>query len=631
MRMGIQGLLPALKSITVGTHVKHYAQQTLGVDAYVWLHRGAFACAMDLALGKHATKYVDYAMHRVRMLKHYGVTPYIVFDGDFLPSKSKTERERAFRRDENKRLGKEYLSRGNTKLAQEYFQKAIDITPDMALRFILALQAESFDYIVAPYEADAQLAYLERIGIIDGVITEDSDLLVFGCRKVLYKMNEFGECMEVSRDQFTHNTGLKLNSFDDNMFRYMAILSGCDYLENIPGMGLKNAHRLVRKHRSLEYILKALKSEFGFKFPGTYEQDFRRANLTFVHQWVFCPLKQALVMGAELTTPLDEQTAHLIGTYMPDETARAVAKGIVDPITKKPIILEPIETTKRPTIKHSKSAPPIGNTLMDTYLRPRPATAVLSEISTNVDVQTDATLSAKRTAPRPSLREQAQLKKLKLFESSPSPPSAKGKVNASDRRSGAECSNENKVSTFFSSRQAISTKASKEDRELEVALAESIREEQTRREFDGFQNPIAFEVQESLRVSSVLEDAKVSEPESISKHFPACDESTTTSFGSVIEESSSKDAPASIFSLPTPPNSQDLGRAAAQWRNRYAFSPSSAASDSLAPHRPSSIGRMRSTVLTRQASLPNLLQSPSQRRAFTVPSFSQSSHTKSKT
>lgn len=46
--------------------------------------------------------------------------------------------------------------------------------------------------IVAPYEADAQLAYLSKEGIIDTVITEDSDLLVFGSRRVLFKMDECG-------------------------------------------------------------------------------------------------------------------------------------------------------------------------------------------------------------------------------------------------------------------------------------------------------------------------------------------------------------------------------------------------------------------------------------------------------
>ena len=43
--------------------------------------------------------------------------------------------------------------------------------------------------IVAPYEADAQLAYLEMQGITQFTITEDSDLLIYGCKKVFDILN----------------------------------------------------------------------------------------------------------------------------------------------------------------------------------------------------------------------------------------------------------------------------------------------------------------------------------------------------------------------------------------------------------------------------------------------------------
>jgi len=36
-------------------------------------------------------------------------------------------------------------------------------------------------FVVAPYEADAQMAYLARNGAVHAVITEDSDLLAYGC------------------------------------------------------------------------------------------------------------------------------------------------------------------------------------------------------------------------------------------------------------------------------------------------------------------------------------------------------------------------------------------------------------------------------------------------------------------
>ena len=93
--MGIAGLLPLLKDIQEATHVEKYRGKTVGIDAYVWLHRGAYACASDLALGRPTTRYVAYAVHRIRMLRHYGVIPYVVFDGGPLPSKAGTEAERA--------------------------------------------------------------------------------------------------------------------------------------------------------------------------------------------------------------------------------------------------------------------------------------------------------------------------------------------------------------------------------------------------------------------------------------------------------------------------------------------------------------------------------------------------------
>ena len=52
--------------------------------------------------------------------------------------------------------------------------------------WIQALQMSGVRYLIAPYEADAQLAYLSLKGLVDIVITEDSDTLPYGCRKVCF-------------------------------------------------------------------------------------------------------------------------------------------------------------------------------------------------------------------------------------------------------------------------------------------------------------------------------------------------------------------------------------------------------------------------------------------------------------
>lgn len=56
------------------------------------------------------------------------------------------------------------------------------------LSIVQILRRENIEYVVAPYEADAQLAYLSNLeadkGGIVAVITEDSDLLAYACQAV---------------------------------------------------------------------------------------------------------------------------------------------------------------------------------------------------------------------------------------------------------------------------------------------------------------------------------------------------------------------------------------------------------------------------------------------------------------
>ncbi|KAJ7665982.1 PIN domain-like protein [Mycena polygramma] len=315
--MGISGLLPALKSISTQKHLSEFAGQTLAVDAYVWLHRGVFTCATELATGKDTHKYVDYAMHRVRLLRHHKIEPYIVFDGGPLPAKKGTEVDRQAKRAEHLALGKALAAQGKTSQAREHYVKCIDVTPQMAFQFIKALRAESVPYVVAPYEADAQLAHLERVGLVDGIITEDSDLLVFGCRTVLFKMDAVSStAICIDRAHFASvapTDGISLNGWSDAQFRAMAILSGCDYLPSIPGIGLKTACTLLRKWKTVEQVLRAIAMEGKKSIPRRYIQSFRLAEKCFLHQRVYDPLQQKLVHLSEPDADWDEASDAYVG------------------------------------------------------------------------------------------------------------------------------------------------------------------------------------------------------------------------------------------------------------------------------------------------------------------------------
>ena len=289
----------------------------------------------NFTLNEH--RFADFAMHRVRMLQHFGVIPYLVFDGDFLPGKAVTEADRSRRRQECRRTGLELLKLGKAAQAQVELQKAIDITAEMAGQLIEDLKHAGVKYLVAPYEADAQLAYMERVGIISGIISEDSDLLVFGAQCLLTKLDQYGNCVEINRADFTACRDISLSGWSDVEFRQMAILSGCDYLPSLSKMGLKNAYRLVRRYKTMDRIIRAMQLEGRFSVPDSYPTAFREAEITFLHQRVFCPLLNQMVMFTEPGPDVDEGDLLSVGKPVETRIAAAVARGDLHPATKEPL------------------------------------------------------------------------------------------------------------------------------------------------------------------------------------------------------------------------------------------------------------------------------------------------------
>jgi hypothetical protein len=58
-------------------------------------------------------------------------------------------------------------------------QRGLGATHEMEKNLLAALRKYGIDTVVAPYEADPQLAYLCHIGYCHGVLSEDSDILVY--------------------------------------------------------------------------------------------------------------------------------------------------------------------------------------------------------------------------------------------------------------------------------------------------------------------------------------------------------------------------------------------------------------------------------------------------------------------
>lgn len=119
------------------------------------------------------------------MLRSYDIHPILVFDGQHLPAKKGIEEKRKQARHSSRQKVRELLRIGKFEEARACMKSCVNITHKMALALIKECRENGIDCIVAPYEADAQLAYLNIKNYVDLVITEDSDLLLFGCDKVI--------------------------------------------------------------------------------------------------------------------------------------------------------------------------------------------------------------------------------------------------------------------------------------------------------------------------------------------------------------------------------------------------------------------------------------------------------------
>lgn len=72
-------------------------------------------------------------------------------------------------------------------------------------------------------------------------------------------MNKYGDGLLFQYARLQQNKELNLSGFTKQMLLEMCILSGCDYLQSLPGMGPKRAHAMVRRLKCHKKVLAQLR------------------------------------------------------------------------------------------------------------------------------------------------------------------------------------------------------------------------------------------------------------------------------------------------------------------------------------------------------------------------------------
>lgn len=153
------------------------------------------------------------------------------------------------------------LKRSNIKITKEDLDEIISITQSLGVPCIRANG-----------EADSLIGKLYENKSIDACLSEDMDILIFGCRKMIKFSNK--KIYEYDLDFILFRLGITYNDFLD-----MCILFGCDYLRPIAKLDTKYIYENILNKNINNLII----DNIGEDNYNNYLIEFNNAKSIFIN------------------------------------------------------------------------------------------------------------------------------------------------------------------------------------------------------------------------------------------------------------------------------------------------------------------------------------------------------------
>ncbi|GIX65359.1 XPG N-terminal domain-containing protein [Babesia caballi] len=151
------------------------------------------------------------------------------------------------------------------------------------------LELFGLPYLVAPSEAEAQCAHLNKIGQCFGVISDDSDTLAFGATRV-FKNFYHGNVFEV----YVAHRVLRELGLGREQIALLAIICGCDYTPGVRGIGVVNALEVIKAYPTFDELYEfrswatdACDLATVTDDPCPAKQAYKEAHVNYRTHWSF--------------------------------------------------------------------------------------------------------------------------------------------------------------------------------------------------------------------------------------------------------------------------------------------------------------------------------------------------------
>jgi exonuclease-1 len=253
---GVRGLLTLLgDGVLVPINISQYRGKRVAVDVAGWLYRGAYSCATELFEGQKTDGYMRYPYKMLALLWSHGITPVVVFDGPAPPAKDRVHEQRREQYTKKREAAITAKRRGDDAQYKRCCMSAVRVTQDMRDHFFSVLRLLGVECLIAPAEADAQVADLVRSSNCYAAITDDSDVILFGCPRVLYKLDKRGSAVEYCVQRLTNASAMPRPVRNVSSLILVAAISGCDYTQGIRSLGLRKAASIVLHHPTVQELV----------------------------------------------------------------------------------------------------------------------------------------------------------------------------------------------------------------------------------------------------------------------------------------------------------------------------------------------------------------------------------------
>nr|QNH68101.1 Flap endonuclease GEN1 [Brachionus koreanus] len=277
--MGVLNLWKILSPCCNQIDLNELRNKTLAVDLSIWICENS---AQSKSFSQTNTKpYLRALFFRCKYLLELNCKLIFVREGDVIDLKQETMKKRNIARFKNDNLTQSQCIQSIKPIQK---RSRYDFIADECCELLKHL---GITVIRSPCgEAEKACAYLNLIGRCDGVITEDSDVFLYGARTV-YKNFSLDNKSICTIEEYNMNEIEQELGYNREMLIALALFLGCDYdQKGISGVGKEMACKFLSEMREkkINNVLDRLRSWSHDKFKSIeaskYEEKIRKLILS---------------------------------------------------------------------------------------------------------------------------------------------------------------------------------------------------------------------------------------------------------------------------------------------------------------------------------------------------------------